>query len=225
MSRTNFSSDLKESHLLEKVLDNEIYPYIFRETDIDRREDLRSQYAGVDVVLSGVAVDEKAQLNYKNTPLGTQAFEVNFAARTGSGTIKQGWLFNTDLDTEVYNIIFIHRARVDKPKQPVQSADDFLALECLFVDKTQLVNSIAHKVDIAHIVDIANTMRDNGVKRERVGGLTLVHTTWLPEKPVNIVIPKNKLPLVGRAVWTEKQGVKFWMDGEKFPHRFSLNSA
>ena len=206
MKQSLFSSDIKEAEILEKVLDKEIYPYIFK--TFDRKTDLKSQKLGIDIVCNNVNVDEKAQIKYKNSPLPTQAFEVNFLSNRGSQE-KLGWFLNNDLETQVYAIISIVKADVKSQKEPIKKVEQIEELEILYVPKKKLQRMILEKIDRDTIFSTAKKMRKKELpKSTTINSIKFVYTDFLAEKPVNIVVHKKDLPISKKIIWKKDKGVE-----------------
>lgn len=201
-----FSSDIKESEILENVLDEEIYPYIFK--NFDRKNDLKNQKLGIDIICNNVKIDEKAQIKYKNSPLPTQAFEISFLSGRNNEE-RLGWFLNNDLETQVYAIISIVKADVKSQKESFKSSEQIEELEILYVSKKKLQKIILDKIDRQKIFSVAKKMRRKEIeKTTTINNVKFVYTDFLAEKPVNIVVRKKDLPIIKKVLWKRGKGVE-----------------
>ena len=108
---------MKQNDSFQKDLDNEakfgnyldrLYPQIKgldKKFTFFRKDDLKSQYAGIDLILkdkeSGEEryIDEKAQLYYLNKSLKTFTFEISYLKH---GIWKKGWFYDEKKLTQTY---------------------------------------------------------------------------------------------------------------------------
>jgi len=108
---------MKQNDSFQKDLDNEakfgnyldkLYPQIKgldKKFTFFRKNDLKSQYAGIDLILkdkeSGEEryIDEKAQLYYLNKSLKTFTFEISYLK---DGIWKKGWFYDEKKLTQTY---------------------------------------------------------------------------------------------------------------------------
>jgi len=108
---------MKQNDSFQKDLDNEakfgnyldrLYPQIKgldKKFTFFRKNDLKSQYAGIDLILkdkeSGEEryIDEKAQLYYLNKSLKTFTFEISYLKH---GIWKKGWFYDEKKLTQTY---------------------------------------------------------------------------------------------------------------------------
>jgi len=103
----NFQKDLNNEAKFGNYLDT-LYPKIKgldRRFTFLRKDDLKSQYAGIDLVLKDKVsgeeryIDEKAQLYYLNKSLATFTFEISYLKH---GIWKKGWFYDEKKLTQTY---------------------------------------------------------------------------------------------------------------------------
>jgi len=103
----SFQKDLNIESKFARYLDT-LYPYIKgldKKFTFYRKDDLESQYAGIDLLLidkkSGKEhyIDEKAQLHYLNKSLATFTFELSYLK---NDIWKEGWFYDEKKLTQTY---------------------------------------------------------------------------------------------------------------------------
>ncbi|MBU0536464.1 MAG: hypothetical protein KKE20_05835 [Nanoarchaeota archaeon] len=173
--------------------------------DFKRFTSKEDQLKGKDVKFSwsnlkGIIVDEKSQGHYVNKDLPTFAFELEFM--TPGGFIAPGWLFNHSYETQYYLLIWIF---ADKEKDFTK--DDIERLECILIKREDIIVYLAKQgmtPDEAKL--ICPGLRKESVygahMKGRFDGFYLYFTGHLSEKPINIVIRKEKLIELAEKVFT-----------------------
>jgi hypothetical protein len=105
--KDSFQKDLDTEAKFGNYLDK-LYPQIKgldKKFTFLRKDDLESQYAGIDLILkdkeSGEEryIDEKAQLYYLNKSLNTFTFEISYLKH---GVWKKGWFYDEKKLTQTY---------------------------------------------------------------------------------------------------------------------------
>jgi len=193
-------SDAVAEKAIASFLD--MYCYPSRVTEFKRYDDRESQLQGKDVSFSyggrRLVVDEKAQAHYVNRNLPTFAFEIDFI--DAGGGAHDGWLFNADLPTECYLLIWPYAT-----KPGITSEEDIVHVDCLLVSRVavkSLLMSVGY--DEARCRAVALAMRRDDVRGKYDIGQEDFYfflSDRLAERPVNIVIRKNVLASLAIASW------------------------
>lgn len=199
-SRRNIdmSAEGELSFFLDKYLYSR-FPHQDEFCSITRITNKHDQLHGTDVRFISTKgkvynVDEKAQLYYLNRSLPTFAFEINFLR---NGTPTTGWLCNTNLDTDLYLLIWPYAC---KDTLDDISWHDFTKADCLLVSKNKLLSFLAQKgLSINKLCADADAFRANrATGKQRIPGLSGIYyyvssSHKYVETPVNIVISRNIL--------------------------------
>lgn len=194
MPKTFRESDNATEKAVSDFLDEYFYPKIT--SDWKRYTDKATQMTGVDVSfsinqLTNILVDEKCLAHYINKNIPTAAFEIDFYS--SSGDLIEGWLFDINKITQYYLIIWI-KANRDKNI----TKNDITELDCLLLSRERLLKYLnSENINRDIIKEISKRIRatrleghhDKDNKKPYYYYLTL----RLQERPLNIVIRKNKL--------------------------------
>ena len=193
MIKTKRKNDMRAEQELGAFLDKYLYERL--KVPYERANDIERQLKGIDVVLGANArelkIDEKAALGYINVPIKTFAFEISFI--NAAGNLHQGWLFNDDLETEYYMLVYPNATTEDTA---TITAEDFNNVECLFVNKQTILDYIGlgNKEWILAMDTWLRNMEHNGkFEEEGFYDFKFFVSQYLKEKPINILISKNKL--------------------------------
>lgn len=213
---TKFRSDLRENEVVEAFLDKEIYPLIF--DSVERKTDLDSQFAGIDIIADGMKIDEKAQANYKNRNLPTNAFEISSLSKKPfyqDGVFDNhpvdGWFINEELETEKYLIIsFTGVDGLEYDRDRMHDPDQIYSIEAHLVDKYDLIDEVEQEAELDDLYETGEDMRENGQKAVERGKIRLVCSQHLAEKPVSLIWKKRHFPSSTRTIkWNRDEGVTF----------------
>ena len=188
MLKTNRAIDTNAEQEMGIFLDKYLYDRL--NVKYDRKTDKDNQLKGIDIVLGNKKIDEKAALSYINVPIKTFSFEISFINRANN--VHQGWLFNDELETEYYMIIYPNGSVSDVKSV---KAEDFDNVECLLISKKKILDYIGDEKD--YILEMNDWLRE----KEHNGKFVIEDTykynmfvsQYLKEKPVNILIGKNNL--------------------------------
>ncbi len=208
-----------------EFLDRYFYPSIFVQSE--RIDDLELQWKGVDVIVTNdddisMNIDEKSAAHYVNSDLRTFAFEVSFLNRANS--LNQGWLLNTDLETDCYLLSWVYANEQKYPyrNQKMQpngypktmttdyfkylSTDDITAMDIVVIEKEIVRNHILLSNDA--LMEFSKSMRMQNVGFRPFEGYRFVLSLRLPEQPVNILLDKAELYELGNAFHVTRRGVE-----------------
>ena len=193
--------DMGAEQQLSKFLDTYFYPWMKQDYkyDISRILDKEWQLKGVDVIVKTksrqIYVDEKAQLYYINENLPTFAFEINFMNKQGN--LSQGWLFNNDLITEYYLLIWPY-AKCKNLK--LIKAKDFTELDCLMIQREKIQKFLINKgwpsqrlYEEAQKLRSYNQYGKTKIKNETEFYFYYSNPKYYKEQPVNVIIRKGTL--------------------------------
>lgn len=191
----------EENMILNTYLDN-IYEKMG--WDFERVLDKTRQLQGIDVIFysncnldSKILVDEKAATQYLGEDLNTFSFEIY----SENNRNKIGWLINPNIKTTHYAIIY--------PRSKSNDINNLDSLEWILVEKKKIINLINSIPNInKYIKEVYKDSYENKVtgrnqiiirlyKKTNRNSPLVLKLVWskniLPEKPLNILIPKYKL--------------------------------
>lgn len=236
--------DMTAEQQLAKYLDIYLYnrlPEHFK--NFTRISDKVYQMQGIDFTIDyddngSHFIDEKAQLHYMDICLNTFAFEINFIGR--DDFLHDGWLFNHDLKTDAYMLIWpqetvYHKAiisidkkyRRTKIRNILKSLDfnDFETVECYLIKRDSIKGFLEDNGwDEQRIFDKADELR---AKRQfykspaddNIDSFYFYFSSpdIYQEAPVNIVIRKNVLRrLAYKRFIVKKSGVHLEINDKAF---------
>lgn len=213
--RDDMSAEQQLTKFLDIYLYNKISPdYKF----VTRITDKAQQLQGIDVMLGcnngdSIYIDEKAQLHYLDKCLDTFAFEISFVGV--DETVRKGWLYNHDLKTDTYMLIWpietIYHNKIisldsskrkDKVRELLKTIkyDDFEKLECFFIKKDAIKKFLADNGwDEQKVLNKACEIREKKLLgKTPLTGIYSFYFYFTPvsnysEAPINIVIRKKFL--------------------------------
>jgi len=221
MNKSFYEKDSKNEQILtEWIIDNFLVDYCEK---FDVVDNIDIQKSGVDFVMNSKGlfgfdlpykVDFKAALNYimpikdkygkKPTKMPTFAFELSFLNQMNKES--EGWLFGDKYNnTEYYmlawvwaNLPYYYKNNFVKTKMDKFNYENIKEVEIIVVKKESIQN-YARKYNINEDSSItkAKEMRNNNIKEEQLTKSKkypkLHYTSFLQEKPVNLVIHTNDL--------------------------------
>ncbi len=177
-----------------KFLDNHFYPK-YTSNSI-RFNDIEHQMDGIDIQfdyknLVNILVDEKTAAHYINKGIPTFAFEVDFLLNNQQ--VIPGWFFDSAKKTEYYLLNWVW-AKKDK----YITAEDITMLDTILIKRSAIIEMLSgYDITSESIVTIAKQIRSNNTagafNKEASKPFYFYFTTHLSEKPLNIIIKKDKL--------------------------------
>lgn len=186
---SNRRQDSLTSLEVEKFLDKNFY-----KSDSERVRDKERQLQGIDVVYKDRMIDEKCATDYINRPLRTFAFELSSVNRLGQRYL--GWLLNPDLKTTHYLICYINKCRVDR--NPLE--EDIEEMEVIYLEKKAILRYLQEK-DLS----LENLGKYQPLDHPSViSGLKIMKSGQKTESPVNILIPRDDLKMIGVSTIVRK---------------------
>ena len=162
-------------------------------TYAERIYDKHFQVQGIDVLLDGRRIDEKAQLYYINRPVNTFAFEIDYYSEEND-SIVDGWYINPSNQTEDYLLLWIPKARTTHINRLV--SEDFEVVDANLISKSH-IKAYLEKMNITDktLKTKAIEMRDKNIERYTINDD--IHLKYsmegYSEKPINMIVKKEIL--------------------------------
>lgn len=190
------SYDERACEVVNDFLDTKFYPIY---TDCSERIDEKEyQIKGVDIKfdMSGTTYicDEKAAVKWMNKNLISYAMELEFINRAGK--LNDGWFVN---DTQINNsYCLIYTDRVDAPYNTF-TTEDIKDVTVIVVKKYTIKKYLDDKGWTSkNLKRKCKEIRDNDGYNVNLGnlqknGVKFSYSRNLPEKPINILIPREEL--------------------------------
>lgn len=167
-----------------------------------RQTEKKYQFSGIDVTLVNqhqlsVHFDEKAKIyGCLNSVLQYPSFEISFLNRAQQ--VQDGW-FCQNLSTDYYAYIGVYAStnKIDD----LSCSSVISACDMLWVKKTDVVDYIQQHIDLSSLQEDAQGLRIDGDaqnldkhrKRYQGANFWLTYSRTLFERPVNLVIPRERL--------------------------------
>jgi len=199
----NIKLDNLYSGRISKKLDETAYKENL--SNLKRYDDKETQVGGVDMTFTmdgnDYRCDEKAAITWRD--LNTYAFEVTIVNK--ANTVQEGWLVNDKMNNDSYALIWLDRN--ERKTEKVKYADvPFDKIAVAIVKKKKLLDYLASiNWTKEHLVRKANKIRFYGDKN--YGNLfsdkcKFYFSTDLPEKPVNVLLPRKKVEELADKVFS-----------------------
>lgn len=170
--------------------------------------DKETQVRGVDAIFTYKGCeyncDEKAAVNYVARGLQTFSLELSFIGRANKKVV--GWFLKDDSLTDSYIFVWFDKDSYEMALVEKKRINEYL--ESLGWDKNKL-----------HIKDkLIREGRDRnfGNIKEKGCKFSFSNYDWMPEKPINVLVPRDKL--IEMAEYTKR-----WPYEEKDKIIFGLN--
>lgn len=190
------SYDERACEVVNDFLDTKFYP-VYTECS-ERIDEKQYQVKGVDVKfdMSGTTYvcDEKAAVKWMNKNLKTYAMELEFINR--GGYLNDGWFVN---DSQINNsYCLIYTDRIDAPYNSF-TAEDIKDMTVIIVKKDAIKEYLAEKGWTSkNLKNKCREIREKGGYGVNMGniqehGLKFSYSYSLPEKPINVLIPRDEL--------------------------------
>lgn len=190
------SYDERACEVVNDFLDTKFYPIY---TDCSERIDEKQyQIKGIDIKfdMNGTTYicDEKAAVKWMNKNLLTYAMELEFINR--GGRLNDGWFVNNSQTNNSYCLIYTDR--VDAPYDSF-TTEDIKDATVIVVKKYTIKKYLEDKGWTSeNLKKKCKEIRDNDGYRVNMGnlqkhGLKFSYSRNLPEKPINVLIPREEL--------------------------------
>ena len=179
------------SQFLDKYFYNAINP-----TSFERVQDKERQVKGIDVVMEindkTYSIDEKAAIRYTNG-LKTFALELSFLNR--KGILQEGWLTDERKVNDYFVFVWINKIE----NTLIRDISSLKDVDVALVSKNKIME---HLESIGWTKDKLKT-KDNQIRNENdtnfgninTNGCKFSYSDRLFEKPINILLPKEKTRL------------------------------
>ncbi len=223
MTESFRNQDMRAEQVLAQFMDEYFYSHLRTKEGVPviytRIEDRDSQISGVDVCIKvgdrEILIDEKAALYYSNAMIPTFVFELD-SIQKGHTKPVEGWFINDELKTEYYMLIWpnVKCYRSDIGKQWIRKdldtlhKDDFTIVEAMLVKKSNLRNALEKQgYGRSHLIEYAKRFRNmyeksNQKEEEQlIDNIKISLSGQLAEKPVNLVIRKELLKGLAKAIY------------------------
>lgn len=195
-AKSNRKNDMQQERIISDFLMKNYFTKKNESARLINEEAL--QFAGVDVRMENklgqtLNIDIKAQASakYINNPTDTFVLELAFLDRAGNPFV--GWFLNEKIITDYYTFVWVIDSNVDEKKQ-LHSADDIKKVEIMTVDKKKLTDYIMPLLKENNYEATIATMRNTEETYQSLArGVHYIHTPFLNEKPVNLVVKKDIL--------------------------------
>lgn len=223
MLNTNRQNDMDGEQKLARFMDKYFYSKLHGTNGekyfFERKRDWESQMKGIDICLSvgdkEFLIDEKATLYYSNAMIPTFAFEIN-SLQGNQDNLIEGWFINDDLLTEYYMLIWPNikcekresdNTWIRKNIKNIKESD-FTIVEAMLIEKQKLKDSIfVEGYDRDRLLAYAKKMRElyegsTRMEEEKIcNDIKITFSNQIPEKPVNIVVGKDRLKRLSSAIY------------------------
>ena len=193
--RSKFDNDKFLEETFAKWLDDNFYEELAKRELIlgwYRVNGEKLQKEGKDTIIitnagNEVVIDDKATLHYINNDIQNFAFELK---NQSSGA--RGWLINNNLKTEYYLLAW------PSDNDKIISSEDFLYSDVMIIGKNDILKLLTdNKIDIsnidAFISENIKRVNERSNKVEIAPGISFNVNYSLAERPINIVIKRDKL--------------------------------
>ena len=200
-SMSHFEDDLRDSEVIAKFLDENLYPHI--DFEIERIDDGDLQHAGVDVIATSpdgqeLLIDEKAQTSYINDPRPTFILELSYMM---DGSRRIGWFYDSSKETGSYLFVWIPEANTDSPTDP----GEINRIYCLLIHRSTLLTYLGSEgFDRDRVLSRERSIRKSG-EAGRIGtgrdDVYFFYSQHLDEEPVNLVMKYHLLHELCEASW------------------------
>lgn len=210
------SQKYKADQLIEagvaKFLDDNFYGKLKAETR--RWKDKEHQFAGIDTTINHTNFDEKIKIRgCLNSTYQYPSFEVSLLNR--GNEVQDGW-FCQPLSTDYYAFIGVYSYGNDE--NAISATSQISACDVLWVKKQDVVGMVEEQMTMEQLKSDAEELREDDFmpmqKKRRTyphRKFWLTYSSWLAEKPVNLVVPREtleKLPHSKHMIVTKEKVVR-----------------
>ena len=203
--RPAFNRDSKREACVAEFLDSHLYPRYFLKSE--RVLDRERQLTGIDVIcihpeIDGeMLIDEKAATSWAHREIETFAFELSFLLYEKE---LEGWFLDMDKEKKSKTTHWLCVWPRTAGEQ-IQSVSDIVTAEAILIE-SQMLRRWARRMaarDPISLDSVMESLRGDSDKDEiQWAGLRVLISRGLPEKPINLLIPKDILrSLAGDMNW------------------------
>lgn len=188
--------DVKSSNITTDFLIKNFYEKYCVEYEIVT--DKERQIKGIDSIFTlgdkKYFCDEKSAIRYVNKNLQTFSIELLFVNRKNE--LSFGWFLNPDYENNSYLFVWIDKALVNE-KNLVKSTEDIIELEFAIVKKNKILDYLNKlgwtEEKLLRKSRLILNNDDEPLFNEKCPDIRFFYSKKLVEKPVNILLKRNKL--------------------------------
>ena len=177
-----------------KFLDSNFYAKL--KAPSKRWHDKEHQFAGIDITVKNINFDEKVKIRgCLNQVYGCPSFEMSLVNKADN--VQDGW-FMQNLSTDYYAYIGVYSYGNDE--NAVSSTSEISACDVLWVKKQDVVDMVEEQMTMEQLKSDAEELREDDfmvmTKKRKTyphRRFWLTFSAWMPEKPVNLVVPRETL--------------------------------
>lgn len=192
-----------------EFLDENFYSKI--KAPVQRWHDKQHQFLGIDISIKNINFDEKTKIRgCLNKVLGFPSFEMSLLNKAGN--VQDGW-FMQNLSTDYYAYISVYSYGDDE--NAISASSQISACDVLWVKKQDVVNMVEEQMPMQQLREDAEELREDDFmaftkkrKTYKHKRFWLAFSSWLQEKPVNLVVPRDaleKLPHTRHFIVTKEK--------------------
>lgn len=190
--------DERRADIVSEFMDNVVYINENGFTNYERVTDRARQVNGIDVIFDREGkhyiCDEKAAIRYINKNLQTFSFELSFINRNGE--VQEGWLLSDRNINNSYMCIWIDNAYPDN----LPNTNSIKTIQCSLVTKESILRYLEDcKFNKRQLMHKCEKIRENPYENHgniKKYGVKFSFSKQLVEKPINVLIPREKLTLI-----------------------------
>lgn len=193
--------DNRACEVVNDFLDTNFYPNIT--TTLNRNNNTNEQIKGVDLTFTDknnftYICDEKAAVKWSNRKLKTYAFELMFIDR--GGYIHNGWLLADNQINNSYNLIYTDKINDEEgdfnyktfTTEEIQEVTSFIVRKEAVINYFKSIGWHKNKF-LDKCQEIRRTDGKCYMYNIETDGLRFYYSKQLPEKPINVLISREKL--------------------------------
>ena len=202
-SRPNFGRDSAREGFVADFLDQHLYPVYFQSHQ--RVSDRSEQLSGIDIrlehedIVGDLLVDEKAATSWAHREIGTFAFELSFLLNEEE---YGGWFLDIEGRSKTTHWLCVW-PRTTGGK--ISSSEDIVSAEAILLDARKMRHWVRRmgRLEQKGLQEIVDEIRNSPSLNElEWAGLRVLISRNLPERPVNLLLPKDVLrSLSGEMHW------------------------
>lgn len=192
--------DNRACEIINEFLDSNCYPYLTKSFGRTNKKD--KQIKGIDCVFATsenrYICDEKAAVKWSNKTLNTYAYELQFINRAGN--LQLGWFLADNQLNNSYNLIYTDKVNDDEGEFNYHTftKSDIRVLTS-YIIKKQAVKDYLYSIGLTEekMLEKCKEIRETDGKcylgDVNKDGYAFRISKQLPEKPINILISRDKL--------------------------------
>lgn len=214
-SMSYFDRDKKHEEIVAGWLEKYFYSQLnasvvnyMRVEEVSNADRIKeAQTLGIDLVLKDsneemYFIDEKSQTTYMNNPLPTFAFELSYEY---NGVTRKGWLLDENKKTNYYLLIY-PRSYTKESYKELSDIDDLDFAEIILLNKKRLITELSNiGISLKSLIEIAKNIQTENkpipISDKSKNYVSIYKSSYLSEKPVNIVIKRTLLDTASSAIW------------------------